>query len=598
MLQHVVWLLLLWPAATQAQENWTINRFLSEITLQPDGAVVVEEIIVVDFGVLEKHGIFRDLPYVYDTDNGGKWYTSIEDIAVTQDNTPAQIDVTRNATNVRIRVGDPDRTISGQHSYRLTYSVRGVMQSFAAVDELYWNVTGNNWEAPIKHAAATVTMPTNITQAACYEGLSGATDACAKAEYTLRTALFTSDTLPPGEGLTVAVGVPSGTVPIITVAAPPTLRDALFSPVAGSVALLVAGGGLGWMWQRWYRYGRDRYWPRALLPGERSDREGITAAEKILPIGHRRALSVEYEPPDGLRPAEIGILMDENADTLDVSATIVDVASRGYLLITEIPKKWIFGKHDYEFTRTAMPNTDLHTYEAKLLERLFDARKTVKMSELKNSFYKDLPTIKSLLYKEVIRKKIFPHNPHTVRRIYTAGAVFVLILGVVLLVVLGMAIDQAPFLHLYHRVWAGLAPALIIVGAVGVSVSRHMPRKTAYGRELYERARGYRLFVSGTEKHRAPFYENEGLFLAVLPYAIVFGVTDKLAAAFAEMGIVPPTPAWYHGAGPFHAPAFVSSLGSMSASLSNAIASAPGSSGSGGGGSSGGGFGGGGGGSW
>ena len=78
--------------------------------------------------------------------------------------------------------------------------------------------------------------------------------------------------------------------------------------------------------------------------------------------------------------------------------------------------------------------------------------------------------------------------------------------------------------------------------------------------------------------------------MKVLPYAIIFGVTDKLAKAMKEMGVKPPQPAWYVGTGYFSISSFNSSINNFSSSLSSAIASAP--SGSGSGGFSGGGFGG------
>jgi uncharacterized membrane protein len=86
--------------------------------------------------------------------------------------------------------------------------------------------------------------------------------------------------------------------------------------------------------------------------------------------------------------------------------------------------------------------------------------------------------------------------------------------------------------------------------------------------------------------------------MEVLPYAIVFGVTKKLAKAMEDMGIKPPEPAWYVGAAAFNPYRFTNNIDNFSRSLSSAIAAAPGGSGSGGGGFAGGGFGGGGGGSW
>ena len=40
---------------------------------------------------------------------------------------------------------------------------------------------------------------------------------------------------------------------------------------------------------------------------------------------------VEFDPPQDLRPAQLGLILDESADTKDVTATIVDLAVRSSL---------------------------------------------------------------------------------------------------------------------------------------------------------------------------------------------------------------------------------------------------------------------------
>ncbi len=50
-----------------------------------------------------------------------------------------------------------------------------------------------------------------------------------------------------------------------------------------------------------------------------------------MPLFASDPIAVEFEPPDKLKPAQIGLLLDERADTLDVTATIVELAVRGYL---------------------------------------------------------------------------------------------------------------------------------------------------------------------------------------------------------------------------------------------------------------------------
>jgi uncharacterized membrane protein len=127
----------------------------------------------------------------------------------------------------------------------------------------------------------------------------------------------------------------------------------------------------------------------------------------VRPIGAHETIVVEYEPPEKLRPAEVGVLMDERADTLDVTATIIDLATRGYLTITEVPKKWVFGSTDYTLARVKKDTASLLDYEKELFSKLFDEKDKVDMSSLKTKFYKDLKVVKDKLYEEIIKKGFF-----------------------------------------------------------------------------------------------------------------------------------------------------------------------------------------------
>ena len=58
------------------------------------------------------------------------------------------------------------------------------------------------------------------------------------------------------------------------------------------------------------------------------------------------------EPPSALSPGLAGALIDEKVDTKEIIATIVDLARRGYLEITDTEKKGVLGKSSTIFTRT------------------------------------------------------------------------------------------------------------------------------------------------------------------------------------------------------------------------------------------------------
>jgi uncharacterized membrane protein len=128
------------------------------------------------------------------------------------------------------------------------------------------------------------------------------------------------------------------------------------------------------------------------------------------------------------------------------------------------------------------------------------------------------------------------------------------------------------------------------------------PRRTARGTALARRVAGFRRVIETAETHMSRWAEEENVFTRYLPYAIVFGCTDKWANAFAGLAAEPATDAsWYVSSRPFAYAGFADSMEGFAVMTSGIIASTPagsGGSGLGGGGSSGGGGGGGGGGSW
>lgn len=107
--------------------------------------------------------------------------------------------------------------------------------------------------------------------------------------------------------------------------------------------------------------------------------------------------------------------------------------------------------------------------------------------------------------------------------------------------------------------------------------------------------------MNTAEKYRQRFFENEGLFEELLPYAIMFGMTSKWIKAmkniYGEEYLNNYHPVWFHTplGTSFSFDAFSSQLDSLSTAISTSVSPQSGSSG---GGFSGGGRGGGGGGGW
>lgn len=612
LLVFVATIFLLPKSALHAENNFVIDSFDSKINVQADGTIRVLETISITIAD-SLHGIYRDIPVVYQKFDGSRQYTEIIVKSISNGINSLEYEEIKNSNYLRLKIGNPNVLVSGKKQYVIAYTVSGGIKPFDDHDELYWNVTGNEWEVPIRVATASVSLPSReITQTACYQGAYGSKDICPSKVEDGKAIFSSSRVLNSGGGLTVVAGFPKGIVPIVTVPVPLTLRE----PVVRKHIILGFFGtffpALLFLLWLWWRNGRDDYYERKSLndPNQKETIKPLFGAyEPIVP---------EYDPPLGLRPGEIGVLVDEQVDSTDISASIVDLAVRGYITITEIAKAGLFPKTDYQLTRTDKAAQNLLAYEEKLLEILFTNTKSVTLTELKDNermslkdlyfskkmmpsgdgFYSELPEIQKLLYTSVTEKKLFKNNPDSVRGKYKVASFF-------LFVILGAfafgffeGIDSYAGHNLLHWTLLGCDFGGLLCAILLGFVSKYMPKRTALGRDIYRQTLGYKLFVSGTEKYRQPFFEKENIFMEVLPYAMVFGVTDKLVKAMKEMQLEPRLGSWYIGTGVFHMESFTQGITDFSSSLSSGIATASSGSGLGGGGFSGGGGGGGGGGGW
>lgn len=575
------------PAAAQVGGE-RISAYDVDIRVESTGAMTVTETIDYDFGTAQRHGIFRDVPVRLDYDARYERIYPLQVVSVDgSPGTPDQYETSTAGRLKRIKIGDPDRTISGPHRYVIVYRVEAALNGFPDHDELYWNAIGTEWSVPIGRATVRVTAPAEVTAVACFGGQAGSGLPCPDAQRAGRAAGFSATELAPGAGLTVVVGFAKGAVPEPA----PVLdeRWAFHRAFAATPATLAATATLlvavvaGFSRLAW-RTGRDRRF--AGLPVDAA--LATEGPDHPVPLLEGVETPVEYLPPDGLRPGQVGTLVDEVANPLDVTATIVDLAVRGYLRIDELPKKGWFSKPDWNLTQLREAD-GLLAYETVLLAGLFQSGEEVSLSGLRNTFAPRLAKVQDALYDDVVEQGWFVGRPDSVRRRWQVVG------GVALAAGVGLTVALAVYTHL------GLLGLPAVVGGLLVLVgASRMPRRTARGTGVLRRVQGFRRFIVESEKDRARFAEQQHLFSEYLPYAIVFGATEKWARAFAGLDAEAVSPSWYGGTHPFTPVAFSDSMDSFTVTTAGTIASTPSSSGGSGfsGGFSGGGGGGGGGGSW
>lgn len=554
LLFFISFLFLLSPLPSRAQDiGWVIEEFSSTNTIQANGEVAITETIKVDFDGLQKHGIFRTIPVKYKT-NKGNVSIPIRVFWVRDENgLNIPYKTSRKGNNVEIKIGDPDKTVSGKQTYVIHYEASFALTYFKDHDEFYWNVTGDQWPVPIEKASATVTLPeSGINDAVCFIGVLGNKEKCSSQITSQNESSFASTrSISPGEGVTIAVSFKKGIV------AEPTIWQKILKQITDNWIYFLPLLTLIVMFWVWWKFGRDAREYKTIVP--------------------------EFAPPENIKPAEMGTLFDGKVDVEDFSTTIIDLAVRGYIKIKEIPKTGIFGKKDYEIT-LLKDYGDLGSYENDAISGFgFDHKvgSSVKLSELKNEYYKNITQMKKTLYGEMKNRNWFFANPEAVRNIYIFIGIAIISLGLWI----GGFWGSAGYF------------GIIATGVIILLFSGAMPKRTPAGREMLRKIKGFKLYMETAERYRQQFYEKEGIFEKYLPYAMVFGIVDKWAKAFEGLDIKPPD--WYEGTGTFNPVIFANNMNSFAQAAGSNLATAPGGgSAFGGGGGVGGGGGGGGGGSW
>lgn len=621
--------------AGPARSAERILDFVSDVTVNQDASLSVRETITVNAEGNEiRRGIFRDFPTTYTDRHGVRMRVGFEVIEVKRNGQPENWTLESLSNGKRIRIGNADVFLpNGQHRYEITYRTTRQVGFFDTFDELYWNVTGNDWAFPIDQALVIVRLPpgARIQQHAAYTGYQGAqgTDFevvnASGAEYRARI----TRPLSPGEGFTIAAAWQKG---IVT---PPTDAEKWQWWIAdnmGLFALLLALMASGsYYLYAWDRVGRD------------------PPAGTIIPL---------FRPPEGLGPAGARFITKHGLDDRGFAAAMVSLAVKGHLKIRDDGSEF----HVTKLKPDAQKAKALTKAERELHRILPDS--TLALRQSNHATVRGARAVLERALKEEYEGSVFIRN---LKWFWGGAAIsfFGLVVAALLLpaeqgilalfavgwsgiwwsVVLTFAwaairgvisergivkklTSVFMLMFLIPFVFAGLAgPAMIFIeggspslymivgGAILMGLMNllfyHLLRApTEPGRKLLDQLEGFRMYLTTAEEDRLnvlhPPERTPELFERYLPYALALDCENQWNAKFATVlaaaaAAGAAAPAWYSGrnwdAG--RTGSFTDSLGSSLASSVRSASTAPGkSSGSGGGGSSGGGGGGGGGGGW
>ncbi len=550
-----------------AQRSYSIERFDALIRVNRDASIDVTETITARF-VGSYNGLYRTIPIKYRNAQGLNWTLGVSLQSARDDaGRDLRVETSREGANVKYKVWIPGAA-NATRTLVLRYHATNGLRFFDEHDELYWNVTGDEWEVPIRAASTEITLPAGATglRAIAFNGMYGSTARDARVTIDGNAVgIVIPHPLDYHEGLTAVVGWDKGVVTA------PTATDRAIETASSNWPLLIPIPVFLFALWRWRRSGRD---PR------------------------QRPIAVQYEPPKGVSPAEAGTLLDNSADMRDITATLVDLAVRGYVRIEEQQNPKLFGLFGggTSYTLHRLKTADgLAPHERVVFDGIFGLHGDhVQLDELKDEFYKQLSPIRDAVFTQLTGSGFYQRRPDKVKQIWMGCGI-----GAAILIGVGGVFVAASFL---------LTPVPFVIAAIvsGIMLlifAQIMPARTEAGTRALEQILGFEEFLRRVESDnlKRVILGHPELFDKYLPYAMAFGVERQFARAFE--GIYTQAPQWYVGPSVmnFNVGHFSSSMSHLSTVAASTMSSSPRSSsgsGFGGGGGSGGGGGGGGGGAF
>jgi hypothetical protein len=418
----------------------------------------------------------------------------------------------------------------------LDYTVTG------AVVNLERGETALRWpllqglSATVEQFEATVQIPGAFSYIKCTAGSPNSTVPCDFAAAGIedaQTPTFRDGPRGEGEVVIADIGFPAGAVAANEVIDHRWTLGRAFSvdPLPLSLALgLLLLGALG-LFLMHRRVGTDH----GTGTGD------VARVAHFAPTGPGES---EFRVVDDIRPGHIGTVADERVDPIDITATLVDLAVRGHLRITELPRETEFARTDWELSRRAGGDA-LRPFEQTLLDGVVPQGSNVLVSHLSGRVNECIGDVQDKLYDEVVHHGWYERRPDAIRNRWTQLALTAVVAAVVLTVLLAAFTTFG---------LVGLALILLALGLV--FVAQEMPSRTAKGSALLDGLGTLRSDLLSQPTTQMPAGRELEELSEVLPYAIVLGGSDRWLDALVahdtdELPDSTDLP-WYHGPAGWH----------------------------------------------
>ncbi|MCR5680539.1 MAG: DUF2207 domain-containing protein, partial [Prevotella sp.] len=521
-----------------------------------------------------------------------------------------------------IRIGDEDREVKGKQRYVITYTYTYPDDRLPDKDYLFHTVLGTEFEEPIEYLAFRITfdkeLPDDIRDrlkvyAGEYGKKSGMTPSLV-VEASTTDIIGKANNIKPRHGVTLYAELPEGYYEGARTVNYLWLYIFLALTILTIVAIV------------YYQL-----------------KQKTPHVTKV----------IEFYPPEGISSAEVGTIIDESVDDIDITSLIPWLAGQGYISIKEQQKGKLFKSTDLELTKLKDLPSNAPGYQKQLMKLLFADKDVVNIKDIgeQPEQYKKITESLEKHFKgkrelTTLESPVFLYGALVLFGTLTLGfntVVSTLDWSVLMIAALSFGAPcscaivfrvtkrAADLLHssYYHTVqffgkavlmlatWVAysifidygvplnqwVALAIYLITFFLNELAGRFSVDTDYRVQMMGRLLGFKEFIETAEKPRLEQLQADDpqYFYKVLPYAMVFELSDQWEDLFKDIKLEKPD--WYDSATPLMGAALTHNMihnfhFTASSAISTISHSSSGSGGGGGGGFSGGGGGGGGGGSW
>lgn len=607
-----------------SKKPYEITSYDVNIEVSEDNVLHITETITAYFNT-SKHGIVRVIPLNgtlnrYDNDTSN-YRAKVSNISVNENFTKNT--TYGNNTELELTIGNPNRTITGEKKYVISYDYK-YSSNTKDYDELYYNIIGPDWDTTIDNITFSIKMPKDFdesklgfTYGKVNEDLTG------NVEYEINENVISgklNEKLNSYEAFTVRLELPDGYF---------VIPESTYYYKLGIIVIFVIIIAVSFV--MWFKFGRDK---------------------KVVE-------TVEFYPPENLNSLETAFAYKASASSEDITSLLIYLANKKYLKIEEYEEQNVFFKTDsFKIIKLKDYDGD-NTYERKFFNGLFKKGDEVTLKDLRYKFYRTQDDIRTKINskknkEKIIDKKsskcktingflifgvilsaiiycfyimnipIFPNVIFLLIPIFFAVMFISIIISSIRTKKLGGIITGiimtlfglfmlSPFFSIVILSMIGQLETVdwivVVSGVVTVVIllilNSIMTARTTYGCEILGKIRGFKRFLENARKDELEqlVMQTPSYFYDILPYTYVLGISKKWISKFEEINIEPPT--WYGSTSTFNVITFGNSINRALSDTNSVMSSSPSSSGSSssgggfsGGGHSGGGAGGGGGRSW